>query len=68
MITRFYNKQVCFFLLILINCISAHNIWMLPATKQLHPEQSENHNEEEEQEEEADDGLHGAHQRHDQVS
>lgn len=42
-------------------------IWMLPATKQLHPKQSENHNEQEEQEEEADDGLHGAHQRHHQV-
>lgn len=44
------------------------NIWMLPATKQLHPEQSENHDEQEEQEEKTDDGLHGAHQRHDQVS
>lgn len=67
MVTRLYNKKgsgMIYYMHLQLTL----NIWMLPATEQLHPEQSENHNEEEEQEEEADDGLHGAHQRHYQVS
>lgn len=39
-----------------------------PPSKQLHPEQSKHHSEEEEEEKQADDGLHGAHQRNNQVS
>lgn len=40
---------------------------MLPATKELHAKESENNNEEEEKEDQGDDGLHGVHQRDDQV-
>lgn len=38
-----------------------------PSPEKLHPQQGEDHGEEEEEEEKADDGLHGAHERHDQV-
>ena len=38
-----------------------------PAPEELHAKQGEDHNEEEEEEEQADDGLHGAHERHHQV-
>lgn len=38
-----------------------------PTTEKLHPQQGEDHGEEEEEEKKADDGLHGAHERHDQV-
>lgn len=37
------------------------------ATKQLHTQQSKDHNEEEEEEEKADDRLHGVQQGHHQV-
>lgn len=39
----------------------------LLSPKQLHPQQSEDHNEEEKQEEEADDGLHGIEEGYHQV-
>ena len=39
----------------------------LPASEELHAQQGEHNHEEEEQEQQADDGLHGAHQRHHQV-
>lgn len=38
-----------------------------PSTEKLHPQQGEHHGEEEEEKKKADDGLHGAHERHDQV-
>lgn len=38
------------------------------SAEELHAQQSEDHNEEEEQEEQTDDGLHGAEQRHYQVT
>lgn len=38
------------------------------SSKQLHPQQGEDHNEEEEEEEQTDDGLHGVEQRNHQVS
>lgn len=41
---------------------------MLPAAKKLHAEKRKDNNEEEEQEDQGDDGLHGVHQRDDQVS
>lgn len=34
----------------------------LPASKQLHAQQGEDHDEEEKEEEQADNRLHGAHQ------
>lgn len=39
----------------------------LLSPKQLHPQQSKDHNEEEKQEEEADDGLHGIEEGYHQV-
>lgn len=41
---------------------------LLPATEELHAKESEDDDEEEEEEDEGDDGLHGIHQRDDQVS
>lgn len=40
---------------------------MLPATKKLHPKERKNNNEEKEKENQGDDGLHGVHQRDNQV-
>lgn len=40
---------------------------VLPATKELHAQQSKDHDEEKEEEKQADDGLHGVHQGHHQV-
>lgn len=39
-----------------------------PSTEKLHPQQGEYHSEEEEEKKKADDGLHGAHEGHHQVS
>lgn len=41
---------------------------LLPATKELHAQECENNDEEEEEKNKRDDGLHGVHQRDDQVS
>ncbi len=38
-----------------------------PPPEKLHPQQSKHHNEEKEQKQQADDGLHGAHEGHNQV-
>lgn len=40
----------------------------LPATKKLHAKESEDNNEEKQKEDQGDDGLHGVHQRDNQVS
>lgn len=43
--------------------------WRLysPSSKKLHTQQSEHHNEEKEKKKQADNGLHGAHEGHNQV-
>lgn len=41
---------------------------MSPATEELHAEECKDDDEEEKEENEGDDGLHGVHQRDDQVS
>lgn len=40
---------------------------VLPSTEELHPKQGKDNDEEKEKEYEGDDGLHGVHQRDDQV-
>lgn len=40
---------------------------ILPSTKDLHAQKCKDHNEEEKQEEQTDNGLHGVHQRHNQI-
>lgn len=42
--------------------------WYWLSSKQLHPQQGKDHNEEKEEEEQTDDGLHGVQQRNHQVS
>lgn len=38
-----------------------------PSSKKLHPQQGKHHNEEKEEKKQADNGLHGAHEGHNQV-
>lgn len=52
--------------------VSKHEFWSLRwyllSTKQLHPQQGKDHDEEEEEEKQTDNGFHGVQQRNHQVS
>lgn len=48
--------------------LAAHNFVSLPAAEELHAQECKYKDEEEEQKNEGDDGLHGVHQRDNQVS